>query len=218
MLNEELFISLSSLKANLVSAEHGAGRSRCLTFTKYVGFSVWKKYSDLELDSRAGQPFNNGICSKSAAACSSPVLGRLPKRETTGCSLLWTRRALSDNADRPISRPLSLRLLLGCARAWYRCRSWHSSHSPWPVRIQGGGFECGLGEAPCAEFSALPDALYRLDRFRAIRGRVTDDEGKPVSRALVRCVKVESLVEVAKAGTPAFVGLEAADRGGGLDG
>jgi len=50
------------------------------------------------------------------------------------------------------------------------------------------------------EIRSLPDELYHHDRFRGIRGRVTDEDGKPVSRALVQCVKVESLVELAKSG------------------
>ena len=48
----------------------------------------------------------------------------------------------------------------------------------------------------------LPEELYHRDRFRAIRGRVSDEDGKPVAGAVVRCVKLESLVELAKAGAP----------------
>ncbi len=48
----------------------------------------------------------------------------------------------------------------------------------------------------------LPEELYHRDRFRAIRGRVGDEDGKPVAGAVVRCVKLESLVELAKAGAP----------------
>jgi hypothetical protein len=53
-----------------------------------------------------------------------------------------------------------------------------------------------------ALITSLPDAPYHLDRFRAIRGRVTDEDGKPVAGALVRCVKVESLVGLADRGPP----------------
>ncbi len=52
------------------------------------------------------------------------------------------------------------------------------------------------------ECQRLPEELYHRDRFRAIRGRVIDAEGKPVPKALVRCVKLESLVNLAKAGLP----------------
>jgi hypothetical protein len=48
----------------------------------------------------------------------------------------------------------------------------------------------------------LPDELFHRDRFRAIRGRVSDEDGKPVAGALVRCVRLESLVELARAGVP----------------
>ena len=65
-----------------------------------------------------------------------------------------------------------------------------------------GGTSNAAWEKHRAEIRALPDELYRRDRFRAIRGRVADSEGKPVSGALVRCVRIESLVELAKAGMP----------------
>ena len=52
------------------------------------------------------------------------------------------------------------------------------------------------------ECQRLPEGLYHRDRFCAISGRVTDEEGKPIREALVRCVKLESLLELAKAGTP----------------
>ena len=48
----------------------------------------------------------------------------------------------------------------------------------------------------------LPEELYHRDRFRAIRGRVTDDDGKPIAGALVRCARLESLVALAGAGIP----------------
>jgi hypothetical protein len=48
----------------------------------------------------------------------------------------------------------------------------------------------------------LPDELFHRDRFRAIRGRVSDEDGKPVPGALIRCVRLESLVELARAGVP----------------
>jgi hypothetical protein len=52
------------------------------------------------------------------------------------------------------------------------------------------------------ESHKLPDELFHRDRFRAIRGRVSDEDGKPVHRALVRCVRLEGLVELARAGMP----------------
>ena len=39
----------------------------------------------------------------------------------------------------------------------------------------------------------IRESAYHRDRFRAIRGRVTDEDGKPVAGALVRCVRVENL-------------------------
>ncbi len=48
----------------------------------------------------------------------------------------------------------------------------------------------------------LPDELFHRDRFRAIRGRISDEDGKPVPGALVRCVRLESLVELARTGLP----------------
>ena len=55
-----------------------------------------------------------------------------------------------------------------------------------------------------AECHLLPEELYHRDRFRAIRGRITDEQGKPIREALVRCVKLESLLELAKTGTPSI--------------
>ncbi|MFI5454084.1 MAG: carboxypeptidase-like regulatory domain-containing protein [Isosphaerales bacterium] len=49
----------------------------------------------------------------------------------------------------------------------------------------------------------IPEEVYHRDRFRAIRGRVTDADGSTIAQALVRCVKLESLVELAKADPPA---------------
>ena len=70
----------------------------------------------------------------------------------------------------------------------------------------GGGNSNAGWAAHRAEITELPESLYHYDRFRAIRGRVTDEDGKPVAGALVRCVKVESLVDVAKAGMPTASG------------
>ena len=46
----------------------------------------------------------------------------------------------------------------------------------------------------------IPEETYRKDRFRAIRGRVTDDDGKPLADATVRCSRVTDLVGLAKVG------------------
>ena len=70
----------------------------------------------------------------------------------------------------------------------------------------GGGDSIAAWSAHRAEISKLPDAAYHEDRFRAIRGRVTDEGGKPVAGALVRCAKVESLVELARDWTAALPG------------
>ena len=48
----------------------------------------------------------------------------------------------------------------------------------------------------------LPDELFHRDRFRSIRGRVSDGDGKPVPGALIQCVRLESLLELARAGVP----------------
>ena len=48
----------------------------------------------------------------------------------------------------------------------------------------------------------LPEELYHRDRFRAIKGRVTDEDGKPVVGASVRCAGLESLSRLAGAGKP----------------
>jgi len=66
----------------------------------------------------------------------------------------------------------------------------------------GGGNSNAAWAKHRAEIRKLPEGLYHLDRFRAIRGRVTDADGKPVAGALVRCAKLESLVELAKTGAP----------------
>jgi Carboxypeptidase regulatory-like domain len=73
------------------------------------------------------------------------------------------------------------------------------------VRIQGGDSNAGWA-AHRAEIGALPESVYHHDRFRAIRGRVMDEDGKPVVGALVRCVKVESLVELAREWLPTSSG------------
>ncbi len=70
----------------------------------------------------------------------------------------------------------------------------------------GGGVSNAAWAKHRAEIRKLPEELYHLDRFRAIRGRVTDADGKPVAGALVRCAKVESVVELAKGGTPSSSG------------
>ena len=52
----------------------------------------------------------------------------------------------------------------------------------------------------------IPEEVFHRDRFRAIRGRVTDGDGQPVAGALVRCARLESLIELAMAGAPAAAG------------
>jgi len=76
---------------------------------------------------------------------------------------------------------------------------------PCPREFRGGDSNSAWAKHR-AEIRKLPEGLYHLDRFRAIRGRVTDADGKPVAAALVRCTKVESLVDLAKGGIPASSG------------
>ncbi len=45
-----------------------------------------------------------------------------------------------------------------------------------------------------------PDGSYQYDRFRAIKGRITDPDGKPVTGAMVRCSRVMDLSQLAKIG------------------
>jgi len=52
------------------------------------------------------------------------------------------------------------------------------------------------------ECHRIPEEFYHRDRFRAIQGRITDEDGKPIRAALVRCVKLESLLALAKTGAP----------------
>ena len=44
--------------------------------------------------------------------------------------------------------------------------------------------------------------MYHRDRFRAIRGRVADADGRPIAGALVQCVRLEGPVDLARAGPP----------------
>jgi len=48
----------------------------------------------------------------------------------------------------------------------------------------------------------IPEELYHRDRFRALKGRVTDPDGRPLAGALVRSAKLESLVELARGEPP----------------
>lgn len=50
---------------------------------------------------------------------------------------------------------------------------------------------------------AAPDGAYRKDRSRALHGTVRNASGKPVPGALVRCVRLTSLLALARAGVPA---------------
>ncbi len=47
---------------------------------------------------------------------------------------------------------------------------------------------------------ATPDGSYQYDRFRAIKGRITDPDGKPVAGAMVRCSRMEDLSRLARIG------------------
>ncbi len=107
-------------------------------------------------------------------------------------------------ADRLFNRPLSLRLFAVAATVvWVPLLvlvAFSLAHA------NSGGDSYAAWTKHRALIRALPDAPYRLDRFRAIRGRVTDSEGKPVSGALVRCTKVESFIELAKDWMPTSAG------------
>lgn len=48
----------------------------------------------------------------------------------------------------------------------------------------------------------LPEELYHRDRFRVVRGRVVDEQGQPIAKALVRCARVESLVNLGRVAHP----------------
>jgi hypothetical protein len=54
------------------------------------------------------------------------------------------------------------------------------------------------------ECHRLPEEFYHRDRFRAIRGTISDQEGKPISGALVQSVRLESLIDLAKTGEPSL--------------
>ena len=109
-------------------------------------------------------------------------------------------------ADWQVIRPGSLRILaVATAVAWVPLLAlvaFSLAHS----NSKGAGVSNAAWAKHRAEIRKLPEGAYHLDRFRAIRGRVTDADGKPVAGALVRCAKVESLVELAKGGTPASSG------------
>ncbi len=53
--------------------------------------------------------------------------------------------------------------------------------------------------AACLE---IPQERYHLDRARAVRGLVHDPDGNPVPGALVRCVRGDALLELARSGAP----------------
>lgn len=55
----------------------------------------------------------------------------------------------------------------------------------------------------CRKFS---EELYRRDRWRAVRGYVTDKDGRPVVGALVQSVRLTSILELVKAGSPTLGG------------
>ncbi len=108
-------------------------------------------------------------------------------------------------ADWLVIRPGSLRLLaVATAVAWVPILALVALSVAGAK--SGGGVSNAAWAAHRAEIRKLPEELFHLDRFRAIRGRVTDPDGKPVAGALVRCAKVESLVELAKGGTPSSSG------------
>jgi hypothetical protein len=112
-------------------------------------------------------------------------------------SVFWT--------DRLVIRPGSLRLLaVATAVAWVPLVALVAFSL---ARTNSGGGDSNAAWAEHrAEIRKLSEGPYHLDRFRAIRGRVTDADGNPVAGALVRCAKVESLVELAKGGTPTSSG------------
>ncbi len=49
-------------------------------------------------------------------------------------------------------------------------------------------------------FQRIPEELYHLDRFRAVRGRVVDETGNPVALAQVRSVRLDELVKMGYSG------------------
>ncbi len=108
--------------------------------------------------------------------------------------------------ERLVIRPGSLRVLaVATAVAWVPLLALVAI-SLARTNAEGGGIRNAAWAAHRAEIRKLPEGAYHLDRFRAIRGRVTDADGKPVAGALVRCARVESLVELAKGGAPSSSG------------
>ena len=107
-------------------------------------------------------------------------------------------RAITGSGTPKMRRTVVCALSAGTGAVWV----FMASVIMLSLRESGGGLSKASWDNHRAEIRKLPEDLYHRDRFRAIRGRVTDSEGQPVSGALVRCVKVESLVELAKAGTP----------------
>lgn len=67
----------------------------------------------------------------------------------------------------------------------------------WPRPFVDGA---NAWKAHVDSVQSLPDEAYRLDRFRAVRGRVTDPDGKPVAGALVQSIRIDAVVDLAKAG------------------
>jgi Carboxypeptidase regulatory-like domain len=49
----------------------------------------------------------------------------------------------------------------------------------------------------------IPEEVYLKDRSRALRGIVHDTAGKPISGALVQCIRAESLLQLARSVPPA---------------
>ena len=72
-----------------------------------------------------------------------------------------------------------------------------------PSRAQGaGGRSIEVRKAHHEACHRIPEEVYHRDRFRAIKGRVTDPDGQPIAGALVRCARLESLVELARGAPP----------------
>ena len=50
------------------------------------------------------------------------------------------------------------------------------------------------------ESRATPEEAYRQDRFRAIQGRITNTLGEPIIGAIVRCSRVDRMLDLARLG------------------
>lgn len=50
---------------------------------------------------------------------------------------------------------------------------------------------------------SLPEELYHQDRWRAVRGYVTDHEGQPIEGVHVQCINLDAILALARRGMPA---------------